>query len=378
MLVTTITGINAQEILFGTVTSTEKKTGIDKDIEIAENILLTLLKQEAGVSKFSRVQGSYIKEYGVIFSLPKKQGSRIFNASSGQNYIIDDGTAYTYIIDEDGQIKGESGKKKSNWALRRTDSLNAAYDRNIIEIAKSFLADYGNLINGLKANEKIMITDRSINLNNHLFFPSKSRQKAGLSVEAKVSDLALLESGKLNRKQFIDKISVSKREANKAVSKDLELFSSIFNRLYQADLSDTYYMTGKMYYEHLESFGVIYRMSVYSSVSSNSKDQDGYAMATLGLNNLTKKERDEKVKELYPKFKKQLIEHIIQYGGTINSLKPDEIVMFNVKLTECVGCDIPVNLELSVKAGILKEVKSGTLSISKAMEKFSVTEKGKQ
>ncbi len=157
---------------------------------------------------------------------------------------------------------------------------------------------------------------------------------------------------------------------------DLELLTSIFNRLYRKDLSKTYFTEENVYYEKLKDYGVIYYMQVYSS---NQIDYNRrWVMPTLGLEGLTTEERDKKVKELYPQFEKDFKADILEYGRTVKSLTPDELLVFNVKLTKCDGCGIPTSLEFLVKADVLKDYASGKLTKEAALAKMTVKKTGNQ
>src|SRR5690606_31968968 len=136
---------------------------------------------------------------------------------------------------------------------------------------------------------------------------------------------------------FIKKMKVVDTEVTNEVEPDFELLSSIFNRLYRQDLSTTYFADGTSY-ERLKDFGVVFYMHVYSS---NEAYQSQFDMPTIKERGLTQEERDKKVKELYPKFENEFKENMIEYGRTAKSLKPEESLIFNIKLTKCTGCGIP-------------------------------------
>jgi hypothetical protein len=149
---------------------------------------------------------------------------------------------------------------------------------------------------------------------------------------------------------------------------DLELLSSIFNRLYRPDLSKTYYTQETIYYERLKDYGVIYYMQV---VSSSETDYRKFNMPTIDLEDIDKETRDKKVTELYPLFEKDIKESMLDYGRTLKSLKDDEMLVFNIKLTKCEKCGIPASLELSVKNAVLKDYSSGKLTKDAATSKIN-------
>jgi hypothetical protein len=78
------------------------------------------------------------------------------------------------------------------------------------------------------------------------------------------------------------------------------------------------------------------------------------------------------VKELYPRFEADLKDNIIEYGRTLKSLKDEEVLIFNVKVTKCTGCGIPSNLELSVKAQVLKDYNAAKLDKAAAVGRISL------
>ena len=95
-------------------------------------------------------------------------------------------------------------------------------------------------------------------------------------------------------------------------------------------------------------------------------------MPTLDLENVDKEMRDKKVKELYPVFEKDIKESMLDYGRTLKSLKDDELLVLNIKLTQCESCGIPSTLELSVKNSVLKDFSSGKLTKEAAISKIAV------
>ena len=175
--------------------------------------------------------------------------------------------------------------------------------------------------------------------------------------------------GKLTRNQLLNKMKVVNTETVDELNPDLELLSSIFNRLYRPDLSKTYYSEGNIYYERLKDFGVIYYMSVVSST----RDSYGrHTLPTLKIDDIDQETRDKKVKELYPAFEKEVKENVLEYGRTLRSLKEDESLIFNVRITQCVKCSIPSSLELSIKSSVLSEYNSGKLTKEGATAKITL------
>lgn len=408
---------------------------MNRDIEIAENILSTLIKQEFDKRNFFPVdiRGSYRSGYGVTFTVPTNMMPMVYGKN---DFVILDGTpgAYSYSFsapcdqcDEEeelavlereeaekektkAQIKkekteldkvkaenekstssrdrtaqGMSAPKKEDTEYRvarggvyasgiRTtkrdgrdrDSLMAVNNVRIIQAAKSFIADYGDLLGQLKADEKVIITNKD---NNQRWYYGENVKRSILIVEASKGDITQYRQGKITRDQFLAKIKVTNTESTGKMEPDLELLTSIFNRLYSSDLSSNYYLSGNSYYERLTDFGAVVYMQVYSS---NETDGGYFNMPTLDLRRVDRATRDAKVKELYPAFESELKENILEYGRTVRSLKDNEQLVFNVILTKCKGCAIPADVEVSVSNSVLKDYNAGKLDKNSALSKVAV------
>jgi len=401
-------------VSFGAFAQKLDEQRMERDIEVAENILSTLLKQQFDKRSFFpiEVRGNYRAGYGVTFTIPNLQtgvwmqgfdvpaiswsngeGSFSYSYSDGHEdevTIIDRqpveehkekikqdleraykernrATSVTGTVARAPKAPRAAGLKRTNSRLDR-DSLREESNKKVINAIKEFMADYSDLIGQLTPTERVVVTNRGENV--RFWFGQFDNQQGNtyLLVEANKSDLTQYKQSKMTRDQLMAKIKVVNSELDNELQPDLELLASIFNRLYRSDLSKTYFTQGNTYYERLKDFGVIYYMQVYSS---NQQDDDFWAMPTISLNEIDQKTRDKKVKELYPLFANSIKEDMLEYGRTLKSLKDDENLIFNIKLTRCVGCGIPSSLELTVKNSILKDYSSGKLTKEAAMQKIA-------
>lgn len=358
---------------------------MQRDIEIGENVLGTLLKQTFDKKRTMfpfNVEGIYSAGYGVTFRVP----TQIMGVMGPAVYDIrGDGNAFAYSFsttESDEEIEEELAKQEANIARRKdelkakrklnSDSLKKEYDNKLIDAAKNFLADYGDLISQLGNDEKIIITNRTAGQRIWVGSFVNGLKQSYLSVETTKGEVNQLKQGKISRDQFLSKLRVVNSEMEDELHPDRELLSTIFNRLYRSDLSKTYYANESVYYEGLKDFGVIYYMKVYSS---NQDAAELFSMPTLRLTDIDQETRDKKVKELYPQFEKSIKEDIIEYGKTLKSLKNDESLIFNVTLTKCVDCGIPSFVEFSVKISVLNDYSSGKISKDAAIGKMT-TKKG--
>jgi hypothetical protein len=107
-------------------------------------------------------------------------------------------------------------------------------------------------------------------------------------------------------------------------------------------------------------------------ISSNEMGFQRYIMPTVGLENIDLETRNKKVTELYPKFEQELKENIVEYGRTLKSIKDNELLVFQIRMTKCPDCGIPSSLELSLNGNVLKEFSSGKVSREAAINKIMV------
>jgi hypothetical protein len=386
---------------------------MERDIEVAENILSTMLKQQFDKRSFFpiEVKGNYRQGYGVTFTIPNMQSGFWFNGFNGPEDVLIDGHpgsfSYSYsdgpgsysisngssngvtIIDtrpEDAaRVAADQAKKDQknksvgitgSTKLTRTkkgtkinrDSLKEESNQKTIKAIKEFLADYGDLIGQLAPTERIVVTNRGEG--ERMWFGQFHNQINSnlITVEANKGDISQYKQNKLTRDQLMNKLKVVNSEMDNEVQPDLELLASIFNRLYRSDLSKTYFTQDNTYYERLKDYGVIYYMEVYSS---NQQNGDFWNLPTVSLEEVDQATRDKKVKELYPLFTKSIKEDMLEYGRTLKSLKDDENLILNIKLTRCIDCGIPSSIELSVKNSVLKDYSSGKLSKEAAMQQIA-------
>ncbi len=382
---------------------------MQRDIAVAENVLSTLIKQQFDQQRMFfplEVTANYQPGYGVTFYLPADFttpisfaiGSDGFGSNnvmiwSGQEpadapeppepsvYINSsaDRDHYDRAREESDRQQGTNTIKLASKSRKGKkvdmDSVRDAYNLKVIEAAKMFLVDYGDMITQLQPEEKIIVANQGDQPHVWVNQYFNSPQRTHLSVELIKSDLIAYKQGKLNHDQVMAKVKVVNTESMEAVEPDFELLSSIFNRLYRADLSKTYFMEDNIYYERLKDYGVVYYLQMYSGIEI---DYQRYAMPTLGLEDIDLATRNKKVAELYPTFEKEMKENILDYGRTLKSLKDNEQLVFQIKLTRCAGCGIPTTLECTVKGSVLKDFNAGKLDKNAALSKITVKKGAKQ
>lgn len=363
---------------------------MNRDIEVAENVLATLIRNEINEGRFFglEVKAHYQEGYGVTFRLPSDYAmpfavSRVSGGQGTTIYYSDDLAPVVAMgraereraVSQDAAAKSESSKLKTTTEEKRRQSLDSArnaFNAKMIKASKDFILDYGDFISQLQPNEKIVITNQSENRSWYF----KENKRTHISIEASKSDITAFRQGKISREQALAKLKVVNTEFVDVKEPDLELMSTIMGRLYRKDLSTTFFSSeSNIYYERLRDYGVIFHMPVFSSEEENIRT---WRMPTVKMEGLSKEERDKKVVELYPKFEQEMKENMVEYGRTVKSLKDEEVMVFDVTLTKCVGCGIPSTTEFSVKGSVLKDYASGKINMSAATGKVTVKKGPKQ
>ena len=349
-----------------------------RDIEVAENVLATLIKHEISQERIfgMEVHGTYQEGYGVTFRVPGDYSMPflIGATSFGGTFTTERPPVVVYSDDGSHERKAavearqaEVYRLKANELTERkrasADSAREEYNKRVITAAKNFILDYGDFISQLGPNEKIIVTNQR-ERRSYYFADNK---RTHLMVEGTKADITAFRQGKISRDQALNKLKVVNTETVEVRETDMELLSSIFSRLYRPDLSTTYFTEDNMYYERLKDYGVIFYMQLYSSTGDDIK-----VMPTQGHAEMDEATRNKKVTELYPKFERELKENILEYGRTVKSLQDNETMVFNVTLTKCVGCGIPSTLELGIRQSTLKEYSAGKIDKNAAIAQFTV------
>lgn len=353
-----------------------------RDIEVAENVLSTLIKQEVASDRNwwgLDIKGTYMEGFGVTFRLPGEYAMPQMFPTKANTYIYRDEPGAVTIIGSEGQEseqRARIAKEKSETIKLRDaakekrklsyDSARDEYYKRVIKAAKDFIVDYGDFVSQLGANERIVVTNQGENRSWGYY---GNQKRIHVSVEGSKADIAAFKKGTLTREQALSKLKVVNTESVEVKEPEMELMSSIIGRLYRADLSKTYFTESNIYYERLKDYGVIYYMQVYSS---NRSGDEIFVMPTQNLEDVDRATRNKKVVELYPKFEQDLKENILEYGRTLKTLKDEEVLVFNVALTECKGCGIPSTLELTIKNNVLKDYSTGKIDKSAGLSKFTV------
>lgn len=406
----------------------EKK--MNRDLEIAKNILATLIKT-GSESWFggNAIEASYIKDYGVVFTIP---AHLVYFNTGGNSFIaipdippmpefapipdIDFNEDF-YENDVDVEIDKEKLKaemkrdqEKEKEEMKRAQAEMKIRQKEMKEVQKefkkaklaevremrefyvqaeetsdinweevmiTFMTDYADLIGQLQPNEKIVINQKSpmqeyvVVWQDNGSEEKSETQPSSISAEVRRKDVTDYKSGKINKSDFIKKITINKTKPQAKIP-DLEMFASIFDRFYSQDLSETFYSQSTPRYELLNGYGVVFHLKVQSSKYAYSRVRFYSPGENTGQIGTDSKGVDEEA--LYPKFKEDVKNFMLDYGRTIRSLDSDEKVLLEINIQACRNCKVPKSLELSTKLSTLNKYDQQKLSKDKALDLIEIKE----
>lgn len=378
---------------------------MDRDLKVAAAALGTLVetKQELLLARREdRQTAQYLEGYGVMMTLPAQHSVTVL----APNVYRGAGTAQIRGVEPSSQRRTKVGKNFDQGAgasqirgfepssptgtirigksLTETadapkqidrDSLSQVQTDQLKEQVTIFLLEYADLIGQLQAEDRIkVVEERSPFVTNRMFLQNRPRyptivnRDRRFSAEIKKSDLTSFKAGELSREEVVGRILFSESLAE-GLDQDLELLANIMDRLYRPDLSETFYYTGYAYYDKIPEFGVIYHLNMLTRTEKNLYN---FVLPSDEKEDLNEESDPEKLTALYPKFLEGIKEHILTYGRTVKSMDRKERLVFNIRLSNCTGCEVPDWVNVSIGMADLFDYDEGKISRTEVLERFKV------
>ena len=362
----------------------EKK--MDRDLEVARNVLATLMSDNNDMFFMNRnIDASYLPGYGVTFSLPENpfmfmpmiKAQRMMEGAQRKmeyRYQIEQSDSEghegsTVLVNPDNENE-EGDKENSEQEKSWEDQQN-----HLKSAVTTFFSDYADLIGQLGPESRIRVVEKASPDFNVFVWTSgdnqgeKENRATGFTAEVYKKDITAYKEGKISLDDFTKKISFEDKSEGKLTA-DLDLFSKILKSYFGPEVSQSYFVENNPTYERIDNYGVIYSVRTYSSY----QDNDLFKMPTTGQKDLNQEERNKKAEELYPAFKTDIKNFILDYGRTIRSLGSDESLILKISLTRCDECSMPKSLEVSVKASVLSQYDQQKITKDKALAAIEVKE----
>lgn len=376
-----------------------------RDIEVAENILAALI-EDASSSTFQgfQVEGTYLESYGMLFSIQNKFG--YLNLATSPTVIWDGNRAISGLVESrDRDAKDARGEARASRPARgsaytiQADSIDILDHTEIKELAETFLADYGYLLTQLPDNEKICIKyskgSKSKFFGKDVLAFSINGDKVntatpGFTMVIPKKAVEDHRTGKIDRKTLVSRIEYTENKVNNSEEdRELVLLNSIFNRAYQSDLSEGFFMRGSGHMERIAGLGVLFsynfstrgnREGIYLNNGQYRfyfpSDETGREDRMRAIERLENDEDDEDLDDEpdFEEFLEGFKSNIIEYGSTVRNLKGDEVLSFELGFPSCRDCDDrPELVKITAKQSLLERYRTGELDLDEAIGQLQVT-----
>lgn len=352
---------------------------MNRDIKVAEKVLAELFRSTKDsrslytVQETSSIRGTYIPGYGVLFRVPQLFYT---NISDGVVYVNSDGKKRVMqdrvIVSNIGQYKsgqtvywldkqamllepvvlrGRVQKRKKVRGISIDSVINGRREK-ALGLIKSFLGDYSSLLSQLSGNDKIVVTyDRVLNMERLFRRRPEMNDKNSFAVSVAYKDVKNSQGKNLGKKMTVAPLTIEQKDRMQ-----FNVFKRILDELFERRNTDrkSFYRSGRSSYTYLKNFGVIYDIRLRKPRKNRKHvgyyvNGEGTVIVNGGVikkddNRLTGKERREKrdkerteykkiVENAYVKLEKDLKKHMVDYGRTLRSLGPNQVLMFNVRLS---------------------------------------------
>ena len=374
---------------------------MNRDIRIMENVLGELFKIESKSKKqksdapgevrirsisnnFSvsslgsrgnQVSGNYIPGYGIIFKVPYLLSTNISSISVVKN---EGEPSISFYYDSDDN----SGD-------------NQVTEETVVRRITNFLKDYAPTIGQLANDEQVTIvygekkdsspTVRIFNLSGEKEEETEIDPIPVITVSAKASDLASLRSGRLSSDNFEDRLSVSKKDANKKERLDLEVMANILETAFEDGEETGFHLvnSNSLSYVTIDGFGVHYTLDMHRGHglqtlpfgTITSFGQSGSAEAEESAQKIreAREKRENTMKSEYQNLTEQMKTYLVDYGRTLNSLSNDQFIIVSVNITDHRDI-VPAQVNFQLQKSALQELDRGQVSREDAINAVTITE----
>lgn len=356
---------------------------MERDINIMENILQEMFKTSWAThgntvrvhygsfssSRSDDVRGTYIQDFGVIFTIPGGP------------------PAFVMRSDSDG--------KESSYRFRYGDSKEGepVTRETITYKIVEFLQDYGPTIGQLSDDDKVMVIYKSNNPDQELIIfrsasddeqeKAKRQQLPTISIAATKSNLQAYRSGDISSEDFRNRLDISSVKASSANQKDLRLMAGIFETAFEETEEKSFRIRGSVDYLHLSNFGALFSFNarystqgdwIFSKLTESLKtmgkelkearadlrekittSSESLRSEKLKQHEQNRKEQKQETINAYEQFLGDLKEYIVDYGRTLSSINSNQQIFISVSLSSRYE-EIPERIGLQIQKSTLENM----------------------
>jgi hypothetical protein len=272
---------------------------------------------------------------------------------------------------------------------------NQVSEETVINRIKDFLKDYAPTIGQLKNGEHITIVygKRNENLPHLRVFNISGESKAEeeveqvpvITVSAKTEDLLALKNGSLSSDNFADRLIISKQDKEEKQRLDLEVMGNILKTAFEEGDGDSFHLinTNSLSYVSIDGFGVHYTLDMhrghgleaftFGALRSFGRANSEEAEESAKKIQEAKEKREATLKTEYETLKDQMMQYLVDYGRTLNSLESDQFLIVTTNISDHQDI-VPAQVNFQLKKSILEQLDRGQISREAAMNAVTITE----
>jgi len=357
---------------------------LSQKLTIAENVLknLFIVKKTKSVPSSGITGGSvaapgihssYIPGYGILLTIPHMTGS---DEDFPQTLTSSDEEYHKFTF-----MHGLEGDEE--------ESVN---EETVISRLRFFLLKYGSTIEPLSSSDKIMVVYGTSRVNHNKILAnnenkafetktapnisisvSKSKLKIKsiptISMSVLKSDLDAFQTENFDESTIADRISITKTEIAGSKNLELKVLADIFKTSFnERHGGESFRIPGEVHYIKLEDFGVLYLFNITYSAS---------ATATY-LSNIEELEKyreqnASKFNTAYLDFVDKLKNLLVDYGRTLTSVKPEEIIMISVTISNNFQ-NIPDRIDVKIEKSVLEDLDKEVIDSNEVLSRIRIIE----
>jgi hypothetical protein len=363
-----------------------------RDLEVAEKILNELLEENSSSGFRPHVnEGAYIDGFGVLFTIRSPWG--------GMGLYVSPEIALDWDRENKllrGKARAEADDQKATTVYRlKRDSLDQMDMARFKQVTETFFADYAYLLSKVPANEKICIKyaqggGSAFAWGDAAFGIAQAGSKGstpGLTAVVRQQAIQDYRMEKIDRKSLVNKIEYTEDKGmDPEQDRELTLLHSIFNRLYQSDLGNGFYITPNAQLEKIPGLGAVltYQFTTRTNDFFMSNEFGSYTLRgdrrngriTIAKADDEKEEEEEKEPLDFGAFLDDFKSNVIEYGSTVRNLKPDEVLSFQLNIPDC-DCENDdewaESIKIVAKQSLLERYRKGDIDLDEAVGQLQVT-----
>lgn len=373
---------------------------LHREISVMETIFSGLILDAPEVARLPGpppVRGIYIPEVGVIFQIHPA-----FPSITSFYYRIrqqdDSGNSSVYI----------SGQSSGGVAMLTPDSSASLVD-DLREASLAFLENYADALDQLGANEHILVVYDSKPALRRPFLPQSGLRfddanGNGFVISAKRDDVLRLQRKQIDRRQFRRRINAGEVFDDRKQVRELHIFANALETALQSRDYNTFTLTSdisNLYLDdhgavllvdaahlgsgynvwfrideiHRENMRAIERMQQLNQEIREGKKDPQQGLAEILREILTDSSRVVDLQRAYATFEQNVASRLLDYGRTLQSLKPAEKITFALNIRENAP-GIPQHVVFQLGKDDLDAYSARKLSKGDALRKVSIARYG--